>query len=110
MLRRARLCVVMVCAVLLVVGGWSWPALSADALAVAVDAQTGNAHDHSPGLGQENDAAAATCCALACAPVVLNADSPARVRLLSSGPVAPLLARSVLNYRGEPPFHPPRRA
>jgi len=101
----------MVCAVLLVAGGWSWPALAADAPAVAVHVQTGDAHDHSPapGHGQENGAAAA-CCVLACVPVILNADSPARVRLVSSGPVAPLLARGELSYRGEPPFHPPRRA
>jgi len=61
--------------------------------------------DHS-----QDDAKAGTCCMQACVPVIMNEHPPAQPRLRATGRVAPVLARITAVYRGEPPFHPPRRA
>ena len=62
--------------------------------------------DHS----QNHAEADGACCMLACVPVILNERPPAQVRLRVTERVAPLLARIAAVRRGEPPFHPPRRA
>lgn len=62
-------------------------------------------HDHS-----QDDAKAGTCCMQACVPVIVNERPSAQLDLRVTECVAPALARFTAVYRGEPPFHPPRRA
>ncbi|MFZ5931943.1 MAG: hypothetical protein ACOY15_12110 [Pseudomonadota bacterium] len=67
-------------------------------------------HHPTPDHSQDDAKAGGTCCMQACVPVIMNERPPAQVRLRATERVAPMLARITAVYRGEPPFHPPRRA
>ncbi len=67
-------------------------------------------HHQTPEHSQDDAKADGACCMLACTPAMLAFSSPAQVRLRVTERVAPMLARITAVQRGEPPFHPPRRA
>lgn len=67
-------------------------------------------HHQVPDHSQDDAKSGGACCMLACTPTVLAVSSPMQVRLRVTERVAPLLARITAVQRGEPPFHPPRRA
>ncbi len=67
-------------------------------------------HHQTPDHSQDDAKANGACCMQACVPVIMNERPPAQVRLRVTECVAPALARITIVHRGEPPFHPPRRA
>ncbi len=67
-------------------------------------------HHQTPDHSQNDAKADGACCMLACVPVIMNERPPAQIRLCVTERVAPSLARITAEQRGEPPFHPPRRA
>lgn len=67
-------------------------------------------HHQTPDHSQNDAKADGACCMLACVPVIMNERPPAQIRLRVTERIAPLFARLTVMYRGEPPFHPPRRA
>jgi len=108
--RWAGKAVVIVCAVVLALGGLGLP--SAGMMgpgSSAAAAHNGAGHDRAPD-DQQNSENSGDCCMLACVPVILNTSSPANVRLHLEGKIAPIAANHLASHRSEPPFHPPRRA
>ncbi len=67
-------------------------------------------HHQTPDHSQNDAKNGGGCCMLACVPVIVQEQPPLQIRLRVTECVAPLLARSAAPHRGEPPFHPPRRA
>jgi ABC-type nickel/cobalt efflux system permease component RcnA len=76
----------------------------------AAHAHPAVSHHQTPDHSQDDAKADGACCMLACVPVIMNERPPAQVRLRVTECVAPLLDRITAMHRGEPPFHPPRRA
>ncbi len=67
-------------------------------------------HQQTPAHSHDDAKIGSACCMLACTPVVLAVSSPMQVRLRVTECASPVLARIAAVHRGEPPFHPPRRA
>ncbi|MCK9993765.1 MAG: hypothetical protein Dbin4_02285 [Alphaproteobacteria bacterium] len=67
-------------------------------------------HHQTPDHSQDDAKSDGICCMLTCVPVIMNERPPAQVRLRATERVAPMLARITAVHRGDPPFHPPRRA
>ncbi len=111
MSRWAGRFVVIVCAMVLALGGLGQPSAARTGPDIgpgAAASHTSSGHDHSP-ADQQNTENSADCCMLACVPVILNACSAAKTLLQLEAEIAPVAAVYVAKHRGEPPFHPPRR-
>ncbi len=67
-------------------------------------------HHQTPDQSQNDAKNGGGCCMLACVPVIVQEQPPLQIRLRLTECVTPLLARTAAPHRGEPPFHPPRRA